>query len=67
MRGEVQGLLFKSKVLVGKSWKVACSELNIPPPRAMDELRAAARAMCEKFYGIKSERDGEKYLYLTLT
>jgi len=64
---EEQELLLITKVLQAKSWKVACSELNIPPPRAMDELRAAARAMCEKFYGIKSERDGEKYLYLTLT
>ena len=64
---EEQELLLITKVLQAKSWKVACSELNIPPPRAMDELRAAARAMCEKFYSIKSERDGEKYLYLTLT
>ncbi len=63
---ELQTLLLITRVLQAKSWRVTCEELNLTPPKAMDELRAATRKMVEKYLGIQDEKDLEKYLYLTL-
>ena len=63
---EEQELLLITRVLQAKSWRVTCSELGMPPPRAMEELRRAARKACSKFFNIEDEDEAEKYLYLTL-
>ncbi len=63
---EEQELLLITKVLQAKSWRVACEELRVPPPRAMELMRSTARAMCAELLGIRSEEEGLKYLYLRL-
>ncbi|MCC6049421.1 MAG: tRNA(Met) cytidine acetyltransferase TmcA [Thermofilum sp.] len=63
---EEQELLLITKVLQAKSWRVTCNQLDMPPPRAMELLRAAARAMCAHLLGIASEEEGARYLYLHL-
>ncbi len=63
---EEQELLLITKVLQAKSWRVTCNQLDMPPPKAMELLRAAARAMCAHFFGITSIEEGAKYLHLRL-
>lgn len=63
---EEQELLLITKVLQAKSWRVTCDELDMPPPRAMELLRSAARTMCAQLLGISSEEEGARYLFLRL-
>lgn len=63
---EEQELLLITKVLQAKSWRITCQELDMSPPKAMDLLRKAARAMCEEILSIKSEEDAHKFLFLKL-
>jgi tRNA(Met) cytidine acetyltransferase len=63
---EEQELLLITKVLQAKSWRVACAELDMPPPKAMELLRSAAKALCAQLLGVTNEEEGARYLFLSL-
>ncbi|MEM1667501.1 MAG: GNAT family N-acetyltransferase [Thermofilaceae archaeon] len=64
---EEQELLLITKVLQAKSWRVTCAELGMTPPRAIELLRGAARAMCTEMLGLRTEEDSQKYIFLKLS
>ena len=63
---ELQELLLITKILQAKSWRVTCNELNIIPPKAMEELRKIAQIFARKFFGIKNKEESINYLFLKL-
>jgi len=63
---KMQELFLITKILQAKSWRVVCNELNTIPPVAMEQLRKAAQFFSQKYFGIGSKKDSEKYLFLTL-
>lgn len=64
---EEQELLLITKVLQAKSWRVACAELGLTPPKAIDLLRSTAKTMCVEILNLKTEEEAQKYLFLELT
>ncbi|MEM4885877.1 MAG: GNAT family N-acetyltransferase [Thermofilum sp.] len=62
-----QKLLLVAKVLQAKSWHMVCSELGMSLQEATSELKNIAKAFSEVYLGIRSEKEAEKYFYLTLT
>ncbi len=62
----LQKLLLITRVLQAKSWRVTCEELGISPPSAMEEVRKAAKILSRLFLDVASEKDAERFLYLSL-
>ncbi len=59
-------LMLVAKVLQGKSWKAACDELDVEPPKMMAEMKEIARAFSRYYFGVGSEGEAERYMYLRL-